>query len=301
MFSALAEERIYRVPAPRRDDARRREFSLAGVGLAYVLAFVALMLSPHQIVPGPPLEIPVEVVIAPPPEPPTPPKVEAPEPPKKSLAPAYDAPKAGTAAHDDGDLKLDGKPAPAADAPDKSAERDAGAEAEATKPAAEAPSEAPPTPAPPIPELKTAEEGEVPLATAPTPNPAPAGPTSPRAFAALGKSPHFSALPNVAFGGAPVKAPVAGGEGPAEYLNIVVGLIRQHLRKPRETAPPGGSPFGVMVFTLDSDGHLVTSWFVQHSGSPALDAAEQQALEAASPFPKPPYFNRSIEYHFTVD
>lgn len=300
MFSALAEEQIFHLPEHRREDARRRAASIALVALGYGLITVAALFERLAPVPVATLEIPVEVVIAPRPEPPPVPVLkqeEKPKPLERDEKPAYDAPKAGVASKDDVDRKLDARPPPAPASPARSAEANSGAEGQAqgSKPeAAQAP-----TPFAAPPPLKSAENGEIPEPAAETPSPAPAAPAKPRFAAGRGKL--FAALPNVEFGGAPIKAPVAGGDGPADYLNVVVGLIRAHLHKPNLARPVEGGGFGLIVFRLDLDGRIIDSWFSQHSGSPELDRAEMEALTSAAPYPRPPYMGRAIEYRFVVD
>jgi outer membrane biosynthesis protein TonB len=308
LFSALAEEPIFHVSEHRREDRRRRWLSLALVASAYGLIAAAMLLERSSALPRQTLEIPIEVVVAPlqdPPQPkppePEPKAAEKPKAPDKEDRPAYDAPKEGTARQDDViDRKLDDKPPPALEAPASSVQASPGAEGREQAPKPQASSEASPqSPQPLAPPLKAADDGELPEASAAAPSAAPASPAKPSFAAGNGKL--FAALPNVEFGGAPMKAPVAGGEGPAEYLNIVVGMVRARLHKPRLSRPAEGVGSGLIVFRLDGDGRIIDSWFVQHSGSAEYDQAEMEALTAAAPYPRPPYVGRAIEYHFLID
>jgi outer membrane biosynthesis protein TonB len=307
LFSALSDEPIFHASEHRREDARRRWLSVALVASVYGLIAAAVLF--EHLAPLPPVtrEIPVEIVVAPPQEQKPPPKpepepklAEKPKPPDKDERPAYDAPKAGTAREDDVDRKSDTKPPPAQEASVQSAEKAAGAEGQEQAPQLAAlPQPAPQTPEPAQPPLKTADDGELPQASAAPPSEAPAAPSKP--LFAAGKGKLFAALPSVEFGGAPMKAPVENGEGPAGYLNIVVGLIRARLHKPHLTRTVEGAAFGLIVFRLGDDGRILDSWFVQHSGSPEYDRAEMDALTGAAPFPKPPYIGRSIEYRYRVE
>ena len=175
--------------------------------------------------------------------------------------------------------------APAPEAADTRAERAAGAAdlGEAPKPQSSA---AELSTDPPAPELPLADNGDV---SASAPQGQVFTPAAPGKFLKpSGKGKLFAALPSVDFGGATMKAPVAAGEGPSGYLNIVVGMVRSHLHKPQDTRANEGLGYGVIVFTLDSQGHIIDSWFVQHSGSSALDSAEFDAVAAAErQFPAP--------------
>lgn len=305
MLTALGEHETFLVSEHRREDARRRVASVVFVALVYAVIVFALIFDRAPARPDA-TEIPVEIVLAPPeakPEPPKPKEAQPAEPAKprpKDDAPAYDAPKSGTAKNDDPDHNLDGKPPPAAAAPDKTAEQSSGAQGQDKAPDPQASAEPTPeaTPAP-LPPLKTAEDGELPESKPAAPSTAAPAPTRPK-FAA-GKGKLFASLPSVEFGGAPAKAPIAGGEGPNGYLNIVVGMVRAHFRKPHLTRPVEGTGYGVILFHLDGDGRVMDSWFVQHSGSPEFDRAELEAISAAAPYPKPPYPGRGIEFHFNVE
>ena len=306
VFAALADERISVEFDHAREDARRRAGAFAIAALFYLALAAALWLERSRVEVHA-LEIPVEVVIAPPPPPPPPPPVpERQKPPamKKdlSVAPAYDAPKAGAADKESRDKTDEAKAAPAPEAPDRTAERAAGAEASAESPKPEAiVTPEPQSSAPPVPLLPQADEGDVPLSRPQGEAIAPAAPAKPRPAAGRAKFAVFASLPNVAFAAPAEKAPVAGGEGPAGYLNVVVGMIRAHLRKPPADRQTEGRGYGVIVFRLDSQGHLMDVLRTEGSGSAELDKAEMTALQAAAPFPPPPYLDNAIEYRYEAD
>ncbi len=219
-----------------------------------------------------------------------------------SVAPAYDAPKAGAADKESRDKTDEAKAAPAPEAPDRTAERAAGAEASAESPKPEAiVTPEPQSSAPPVPLLPQADEGDVPLSRPQGEAIAPAAPAKPRPAAGRAKFAVFASLPNVAFAAPAEKAPVAGGEGPAGYLNVVVGMIRAHLRRPPADRQTEGRGYGVIVFRLDSQGHLMDVLRTEGSGSAELDKAEMTALQAAAPFPPPPYLDNAIEYRYEAD
>jgi outer membrane biosynthesis protein TonB len=303
LFSALAQEQIFHPPRRRGEDARRQAASFALVALVYGGIVATLLLERLPPIPVTTREIPVEVIVAPPPQPappqPEPKRVEKPKQPDREEKPAYDAPKAGVAKEEDIDRKLDAKPPPAAEAAARPAQASSGADGQQAPEPEATPDAIPDTPIDAPPPLKSAEDGEVPPPAAQAPSLTPAAPSTPRL--AAGKGRLFAALPNVEFGGAPMKAPVAGGEGPADYLNILVGLIHARLHKPRLSSPVEGAGFGLIVFRLNVDGSISESWFSQHSGSPELDRAEMDALTAAAPYPRPPYIGRAIKYHYVVD
>jgi protein TonB len=321
LFAALPEERIYLAPAKRPGEARRRAIAVTVVLATYTLAGATLVYDGgFGQAPKPAEEIPVEIIVEPPPPPPPPPtpspEAQAPHPPL-DLSPAYDAPRAGTADTDNGDKEKDSKPPPAPAAEDKSAERASGAEAKAEAPKPEAsatpepaPEVQPPAPAPPL----KLSEGEVPPPAPPhpepqaTPSPTPQPQTSqapspaPAAPAAGKSAPLFASVPDIDFGGAAMKAPVAGGNAGAGYYNILYGEIMPHFHPPRGGRAALGRGYGVVIFTLDAKGRLLNRYIAEESGLPELDRAAIDAIGAASPFSPPPpgIANRGIRFRYDL-
>jgi TonB family protein len=70
------------------------------------------------------------------------------------------------------------------------------------------------------------------------------------------------------------------------YFTIVYGMIRAHLRQPRDANPPTRG--GAIVFALDESGNLLQRKIVSPSGSPNLDMAVMNAIAEAAPYPAPP-------------
>ena len=328
MFSALSEERVFQSPEHRREDARRRRWSVVLVGLIYAVIAGSLIYQRAEAPPPEPEEIPVEVVVEQPPPPPAPapPAVakqpDAPKPPDVDLTPATDAPKAGTAATDNGDKEKDAKAAPAPEAEDKSHDTLAGAQAKAEAPKPETTPEPAPTPEPtpteqatatpeptpepsPAPPLKVTNDGEVPAPASP-PKPQPENTTMPapeKPEAPAGKAkfaPMFAALPDVEFGGASIKTPVSGGNARGTYLSSLYGLIMQRVHKPADARAMVGRSHGAVVFSVDGQGRLVDRWIAEESGSPDLDRAIFNAIGAASPFPPPPS-RGTVQLRFSYD
>lgn len=289
-FAAHAEERLYAASTDHDPRAPRRIWAVLAAAAIYLLFAAVIAIEarfPPAIVP-PEQEIPIEIVTAPPEPPPPPPQAS---PPSQQLdeTEAHDAPRAGTSKTDDsGTTEKEAKAAPAAPAPDASAERVSGAEAEAKAPtpqAATVPDVAPPTPeTPPLPETN---------GDAPPPNPkqamsAPAAPAKPAPAAGKPK-PIFDSVPDVDFGGAAKMAAVSGGMAKATYLSIVYGMIMPHIHRPPGAPAVGPKIKGTVVFSIDGRGRLLERWVADTSGSPDLDRAVFDAIGAASPYPPPPH------------
>lgn len=86
--------------------------------------------------------------------------------------------------------------------------------------------------------------------------------------------------------------------GMAEYQN----LIRLHVRS-RLVIPPGlqGNPEALFKVTQRPDGSVAAIQLVRSSGTPALDAAIERAIQAASPLPlpsNPALFDRELNLTF---
>lgn len=86
--------------------------------------------------------------------------------------------------------------------------------------------------------------------------------------------------------------------GLAEYQN----LIRLHVRS-RLVIPPGlqGNPEAVFKVTQRPDGSVAAIQLIRSSGTPALDAAIERAIQAASPLPlpsNPALFDRELNLTF---
>ncbi|MCW2318729.1 protein TonB [Rhodoblastus acidophilus] len=97
----------------------------------------------------------------------------------------------------------------------------------------------------------------------------------------------FAALPDYSIAAVSKKAPVATGKAAPTYLSIVYGLVMSRIRYP-EGAAGHGPNMGEIVFAVDAAGRLVGQRIVKSSGSPELDLAAMAAIRAGSPFPPPP-------------
>jgi TonB family protein len=297
-LSADALDHLFQPASPSAAERRGLAFAVLAAALLHLLIAVALLvfywLSPS---PAPPVEeIPVEVVVErpPPPPPPPPPKPqEKPKPPPEPEddRPAYDAPSAATqekANRESPDQKTTA-PAPKTEhenpgAPQPSEKQAAAQEKKAASPP---PLEAKPVPEgdePTAPSPASAEAAAAPPAETIEPKPAP--PPAPPAKAPPGVPlPAADELPQYQFAHAATESPVVGGNADTRYFTIVYGMIRAHLRRPPDLAPPHG---GAIVFTVDESGNLVQHKVVRPSGSPNLDVAVTNAIIAASPYPAPP-------------
>jgi protein TonB len=277
-FHASPDERLTR----SRNAAPRAWTNLAVALLAATLLYAALFAllvyeNGLEVVHAPEQEeIPIEIVVEPTPEPtPTPTPTPSPEPPKMAPPddekPAYDAPRAGNNDKRDDDNSADPNKPSAAPPP----------------PAEVVP---PPQPLPPVavqaPPLPTAPDAEAPQMAKAEPAPPPDNPAP--TPAPVTKAPMFASVPDVDFGGAALRAPIAGGNARATYLSILFGMITRRMHVPAAARTYSGKLEGIVVFSVDGQGRLVERWVRQSSGSPELDSAAMEAIAAAAPFPPPP-------------
>ncbi len=299
--ASISADALDHIVAPTSPSAaERRGLALAVVAAAslHLLIPIGLLVS-YWLSPAPasPVqEIPVEVVVEPPPPPPPPPKPEEkpkPPPQPEDDRPAYDAPSAATQEKANRDSPDQKTTAPAArqeppqtvGAPQQSEQPPAAEEKKAelppppeTKPVPEAEQPAAPSPAP-------AEADAAPPAEAVEPKPAP--PPAPPAQAPAGVPlPTADELPQYQFAHAAMESPVVGGTADTRYFTIIYGMIRSHLRKPRDIGSAAHG--GAIVFTVDESGNLVQRRLMSSSGSPNLDMAVMSAIAEAAPYPAPP-------------
>jgi protein TonB len=137
--------------------------------------------------------------------------------------------------------------------------------------------------------------------TAPPPKPVAAPPASPAQKPAVAKGkpvPMFESLPDVEFGGAALKAPVAGGQARATYLTVVYGMIMPHFTKLAGKLKGYHAKQGTVTFGVDGRGRLTMRIISEESGSRELDAAAFDAIGEAGPFPPPPTLGGYIAFHY---
>ncbi len=289
-----AERLLHQRKAPQGQGGWR--VALLAAGLLYS-ALLGLLLLDEILWPAEPAqvqEIPVEIVVAPPPEPPPPPPAEPPSQPQpqpetKPLdeKPAFDAPRQS---NNDSDSET------------------ADDSAKASPPEATKPPTPQPEPAKPQEAAKDDPSQSQPAAGAPdgSPEAAPDGEMSPQkpnpseqqAEAEVPKEAHapdnpgfptFDSVPDLDAGSFAKPAPVAGGKAKATYLSIIYGMIMARVHFPNTPRPAGVSRLeGTIVFSVDAMGGLIDRSIVRSSGSHALDAAAYEAVGKAAPFPKPP-------------
>ena len=259
-------------------------------------------------------EIPVEIIVEPPPKPPEPqPPAPSPEPstPTQPLneEAAHDAPRAAN------DEKV------TREAPDEKTKAPTSADTAKAPGEESAPdkpeqparqSEAAPAPQPPEPTPdKAADPSQGAIdANAQSPDADPAraatdAPPNPNRVATFvgqplpnwnkgGQFSTFDPLPDVEFGSAAAPTTVSGGKAKSTYLTVLYGMImaRVHYASSRAGAE------GEIVFVVDGAGHLVQRQIARPSGSRELDAIALQAVVDAGPFPAPPQ-GQPVRLRFT--
>jgi TonB family protein len=295
-FTANSAERWLQPSGGSSRPEPSRYIATFSVVLMYALIVVLLVFENkfEPVTPPEPVEIPIEIVAEPPPPPPPPPPPSpAPQPTEQPLdeKPAFDAPRPANDEKVDREAPDKVSQAPPAPPPVKPPGQDAetgkatGSEAEAETP----PKESPADPAEEKTVAELAPNGDVKL-QAPQPPPTPTEtevPPQPAAPSAGVRIPTFQSVPDVAFAGAALPTPIAGGNAKARYLSIVYGMIMARVHKPTSPHLKSKSE-GTVSFAIDGRGYLTQRWTTQSSGSSELDAAIFEAIGAASPFPPPP-------------
>lgn len=322
-LKADSAERLLEPAAPPGAAARRRFAILLAACFLLHASLVAVLLYENRLEADKPTqeqEIPVEVVMLPPPEekpapkqkqlppPPdlvTPPIVKPKPPPEKveleDVEVAHDAPMAANSATTakgtpDAETKAPrAAPPPKLVAPkptpNKPEEEKAEASAQETPQTPAAPSE-PPKPADDNPDAEPLDKAKPAPPTKPKEKPAPQDTKKPttqgkkatvaQQLAALSPSPNFS------LGSTAKSAPIAGGTDKASYESLLFGLIKRQMRFPpglRGRHLTGG---GMVSLYVDEMGHLTHQAVYRASGAPDLDAAWLEAVRRAAPFPPPP-------------
>jgi TonB family protein len=111
----------------------------------------------------------------------------------------------------------------------------------------------------------------------------------------------FAATPDYSFAPASKYSPVTGGNAAATYLSILYGMVGSHMHRP-DIAPRHAHTMGEIAFDVDFGGSLIRARVLKSSGIPELDAAALAAIRAAAPFPLPPTGNGlSLRLHYKGD
>jgi TonB family protein len=276
-FKANSAERLLQPPSAQPSFQPIRYLSLMGAVAIYAV-LLALLLLENSLDHAAPAqqEIPVEIVIEPPPENPEPPQPK-PEPEAMTRPldeePAYDAPRAPTEKKSEIEAPDEGSkstPAPAPKRPPNPSS-DAGKASGQTKEA----------------EVETKENSIETLLDKSAVEALPPVQQEPekQAKAEGNQLPTFDSVPDVDFEGAIKQTPIAGGKAKATYLTILYGMIMSHLRPP---SGPRARLEGAILFSVDGRGNLAQRRIAQSSGSRELDRAAYDAIGQASPFPPPP-------------
>jgi protein TonB len=239
-------------------------------------------------------EIPVEVVVEPPPKetPPEPPKTQPDPPPEQKaldLSPADDAPRAAN----NEKVNIE-DPKNEAKAPPTVQPNDSPSPNPNTETAKPAISERDPQPQPNAPEpslgkaAETAPQGEMSAGKSEEDERA-AADAQPEAPARPGSNrlPFFASAEGLDFGAMTTARSIAEGKAEATYTSVSVGMILARLHPKADGKDAPRTPVKVS-FSLDRKGNVIKRTIVQSSGSRAVDRAAFEAVGQASPFPRPP-------------
>jgi TonB family protein len=293
-FRADSAERLLQPPG----DASRPNRYLAPFGACLIYAVLLGPVLLDDILwshAAPPLlEIPVEIVVEPPPKEksPEPPQTQPDPPPEQKpgdLSPAYDAPRAAN----NEKINIE-DPKTEAKAPPTTQPNDSPSPNPNTETAKPAISERDPQPQPNAPEpslgkaAETAPQGEM-SAGKSDEDERPAADAQPEAPIKPGSNrlPFFASAEGLDFGAMTTAGPIAEGKAETTYTSVSVGMIlaRLHPKVDGKDAPRTSVK---VSFSLDSMGNVIKRAIVQSSGSRALDRAALEAVGQASPFPRPP-------------
>ena len=74
----------------------------------------------------------------------------------------------------------------------------------------------------------------------------------------------------------------------ATWRNQIVTILERNKRYPSEARARGEHGVTRLAFSIDGEGHLLSSRIVASSGSAALDAETLALVQRAQPFPPPP-------------
>jgi protein TonB len=245
-------------------------------------------------------DIPVEIILEPPPEKPAPaPAAPEPSPAARSLneEPAFDAPRRSR--QEKSDKQASDAPAKAQGAPPHAAPSNPPTEAVQPAPKGEAQAaenSAEPSPDKPDAEVTrplqpAPEKPEPPQARAeakaePPKLPSLVGQPFP-AWSSAAQLPTYEPLADIGGGGAEAD-PIAEGQAKATYLSTLYGMVVPRMHLPEGLRAKFPNIEGVVSFVIGGTGKLTQRRIERSSGSRELDAAALAALAAAAPFPPPP-------------
>jgi periplasmic protein TonB len=106
------------------------------------------------------------------------------------------------------------------------------------------------------------------------------------------------ALPTIAM--APPRQHQATAAETSEWHKRIFARIQRHKAYPPSARARGEKGVVQVAFSIDRQGHLVSSRVARVSGHAALDQAAMATLEKAQPFPPPPADTPGEEFSFTV-
>jgi TonB family protein len=307
-FKANPAERPVEARAPSSLAGSAFYLALIGAGVIHAFVLAILIFDANRAVTLDPQtqEIPVEIVVEPPPEEkpePPPPKSEsspAPQPPDE--APAFDAPR--TANTEKANREAPDQTSKAPDAPTPTPEPSAGG---AAMPADAAPTHAgeaqaaanaaEPTPdkpdaevikqSEPDPANSEQQEAHADAKAEPQKMPSLVGEPFP-AWSGGPRLPSFEPLPDIKLSSAAEATPIGGGNAKATYLTILSGLVMAHMHMPASIDAQSPRIEGQISFEVDGGGRLIQRHVTRSSGSRELDSAALAAVNQAAPFPAPP-------------
>ena len=116
-------------------------------------------------------------------------------------------------------------------------------------------------------------------------------PREPNPAEAKLKPPPEPDLPQYKFARSVERSPTADGSAESQYLTIVYGMIKAHLRESPELHLDLANKHGLVDFFVDEGGNLVGRKLVSSSGSQNLDMAVMAAIAEAAPYPAPPHWS----------
>ena len=105
----------------------------------------------------------------------------------------------------------------------------------------------------------------------------------------IGHPSTFGPLPGLEIAGAAESTPIGGGNAKATYLSIVYGMVMSHMHSPVvPRANLSKLAEGAIVFSVDGTGAITERKIARSSGMREFDSAALAAIAQAAPFPAPP-------------
>ena len=103
-----------------------------------------------------------------------------------------------------------------------------------------------------------------------------------------------------ALSAAPVEGSPSSALSAQQWAGRISAAIERHKRYPAEAKSRGEQGVTEVAFSIDRQGHLLSSKIIRSSGYAALDQETLTTLQRAQPFPPPPPTHPGVHFDFKV-